>query len=379
MANPTSTPPRPSAVAKWLPRVTRLLVAVGMTAVVGWLLLALAGTFHHKTPEISPTSAARFLSDETVAEVTKIRRPRFETAVGTIKPVHEASVAAKLLARVTEVRVKAGQAVTEGEVLVQLDDADLQARLKQAEAAVTSARAKKEQADLDFNRTKQLFEKKVTTKADFDQADAAKQSATADWQRAQQLLNESQILLAYATIVSPLTGTVVDKKVEVGDTVTPGQTLLTLYDPTHMQMVASVRESLALRLKVGQQLPASLESLGYECEATVSEIVPEAQSASRSFTVKVTGPCPPGVYSGMFGRLKLPLDEEELVVVPDAALQRVGQLTMVDVVGENNRLERRSVQLGRELARGHEVLSGLVPGEKVALPAANDSARKESR
>ena len=62
-----------------------------------------------------------------------------------------------------------------------------------------------------------------------------------------------QATLDWATIRSPIDGTVIDKKVDVGDTVTPGQMLVTLYDPKRMQLVATVRESLAHRLKVGQE------------------------------------------------------------------------------------------------------------------------------
>jgi RND family efflux transporter MFP subunit len=307
-----------------------------------------------------------------VAEVQLVRRPRYETAVGTIKPVHEASVASKLLARVVEVTVKAGQAVAKDEVLVRLDDSDLKAREQQAQAALDAAEARLKQAMADFERAEKLIAQNAIARADYDKAEAALSTANADLERARQALSESQVVLGYATIVAPLGGIVIDKRVEAGDTVSPGQILLVLYDPTHMQMVATVRESLALGLKVGDQLPARLESLGYECEATISEIVPEAEAASRSFTIKVTGPCPPGVYSGMFGRLLIPLAEEELVVVPRAAVHHVGQLTMVDVVSDG-RLHRRSVQLGREVDSGYEVLAGLVPGERVALAPGSSS------
>ena len=126
---------------------------------------------------------------------------------------------------------------------------------------------------------------------------------------------------AYATVRAPLSGRVIDKKVNAGDTVSPGQMLVTMYDPSHMQMVACVRESLALRLKIGEQVPARLDTLGYDCHSTVSEIVPEAQAESRSFHVKVTVPCPPNVYSGMFGRILIPLEDEDLLIVPAAAVR----------------------------------------------------------
>ena len=66
---------------------------------------------------------------------------------------------------------------------------------------------------------------------------------------------------------APISGRVVDKKVNAGDTVSPGQALLTMYDPSHMQLIATVRESLALRLKVGQQVPAGSIRSDYECHA----------------------------------------------------------------------------------------------------------------
>jgi hypothetical protein len=140
-----------------------------------------------------------------------------------------------------------------------------------------------------------------------------------------------------------------------------------LYDPTKMQLVATVRESLAQRLAVGQTLRARLETLAHDCEGTISEIVPEAEAASRSFTVKVVGPCPPGVYSGMFGRIEIPLDEETLLVVPAKAVLQVGQLDMVDLVVDGALL-RRSVRLGRRLDEGYEVLAGLKANDRVALP-----------
>jgi RND family efflux transporter MFP subunit len=343
-------------------------IAVGLTAAAGvvLLLLILAGVFREKVNGESSVRHAEAVGDLPLAEVRSITRPRFETAVGTVKPIHESSLASKLLARVVEVNVKAGQAVSEGDVLVRLDDADLQARLKQAEAAETTAVARQEKAEAAYQRASRLIQTNAISQAEYDRAVAERKAATSDLERARQAVREARTVLDYATISAPFSGIVIDKQVESGDTVTPGQVLLTLYDPTRMQMVASVRESLAQRLKVGQTVPAELEALGHQCQATISEIVPQAEAASRSFAVKVTGPCPPGVYSGMFGRLMLPLDEEALIVVPAGAIRRVGQLTMVDVA-EDGSLERRHVQLGRKIDDEYEVLSGLRPGEQVVL------------
>lgn len=359
--------------------VKHLVLAAVLISLLTLILLAVAGVFHGKiTTEIRQPTVAD-LGNLPVAEVRTLRRPRYETAVGTVRPVHETAVASKLLARVIEVKVKAGQPVTRDEVLVRLDDAELQARVRQAEAAFSAAVSARDQAAADLRRAQRLLEGKAIAPAEYEQIETTYRTAVAAAERAEQAVREAKVLLDYATLRAPMTGIVIDKRVEVGDTVTPGQVLLTLYDPSQMQMVVTVRESLAEQLKVGQKVRGRLEALGYECDATVSEIVPEAQAASRSFTVKVTGPCPPGVYSGMFGRIFIPLEEEELVVIPEEAVIRVGQLEMVDVVKEG-RLQRRSVQLGRRIAADtpvsasepgaqalREVLSGLRAGEKVVL------------
>jgi membrane fusion protein (multidrug efflux system) len=358
-AGSLSPPKGPSRLYKWL-------LALAMTAVVTLMLLFHAGVFHEKVPSEAMVEVSRSAEGLKTVAAKVLKRKRYETAVGTIKPVHESAVASKLLAKVIETNVIAGQLVSEGQVLARLDDAELQARLKQADARLTNATVQRDQSATELERAKQLKEKNAISRADFDAAESRMKSSEAEVEQATQSVREAQVMLDHATILSPMTGTIVDKRVEVGDTVTPGQVLLTLFDPTHMQMVASVRESLAMTLKPGQLLPTRLDSLDIDCEATVSELVPEADVASRSFTVKVTGPCPPGAYSGMFGRLKLPLVDEEVLVIPQESVSRVGQLTMVDVVMDNH-IYRRNVRLGRTLDVGLEVLSGLSEGELVVV------------
>lgn len=365
---PTS---EPNAASRNWPSPGKIVGSAVAASGLILLLLALAGLFHGKVPNEQPEIAEQDAKKSVVAEVRLLRRPRYETAVGTIKAVHEAAVASRLLARVVEVNVKAGQAVQQDDILVRLDDKDLLARHRQAEAAWESAKANLENATAEFARAKRLWTGKAISQQEYDRALTALRTAEAEVTRTENAVQESRALLGYATVKAPLSGVVIDKKVEVGDTVTPGQTLVTLFNPGKMQMLVSVREALALKLHVGQKVPGRIEALDRDCEATISEIVPEAQAASRSFTVKVVGPCPPGVYSGMFGRIYIPLEDEEIVVVPAAAVKRVGQLEMVLVV-EEGKLRRRHIQTGRVLGADVEVLAGLRPGDRVAVAASKE-------
>jgi RND family efflux transporter MFP subunit len=356
----------------WLPWLRYVAVGVAFAAGIALLMLWLAGKFSPKVPVRQAASQPANWQPPAGAGVVAARTvklPVTESAVGSIRAVHETAVASRLLAKVVDLQLTAGQRVKQGEILVRLDETDLKARLQQAQAGVSRAQAAFEQAVPEEKRLTELRQSGGGSQVEYERAVAARKTAEAEISRAQEQVYEAQTVLGFATIRAPMDGVVVDKKVDVGDTVTPGQVLVSLYDPTHMQLVASVRESLAHRLSVGQQIGVHVDVLDKTCGGQVSEIVPEAQSASRTFQVKVTGPCPPGIYTGMFGRLLIPLDEEAVVVIPQAAIHNVGQLELVDVV-EDGQLRRRAVRTGRTVGDDREILSGLREGERVLLSRA---------
>jgi RND family efflux transporter MFP subunit len=358
--------------ARW---TIRIVVFIAFSAGVVALMLLLAGKFTEKVPASAdaPRSAAA-IPAENVAKVRLIRLPVYESAVGTIRSVHETTIASKLLARVIEVNLKAGQGVRAGDVLVRLDNTDLAARFQQAKAAAAAADAAYKQAVSDEKRSAQLRKNNVVSQQEYEKNQTAVASTSAELSRTQEAVKEMQAMLDWATIRSPIDGIVTDKKIDVGDMVSPGQVLLTLFDPKQMQLLASVRESLTQQLKVGQKIGVRIDVLKKLCSGTISEIVPESQSATRSFQVKVTGPCPTGIYTGMFGRILIPLQDEDIVVVPRRAVRNVGQLELVDVL-ENGRPTRRAIRTGRTLDDDMEVLSGLREGEEVVVPAATDAIR----
>jgi RND family efflux transporter MFP subunit len=348
-------------------------VYLGFAAVVVVLLLWLAGKFTAKVP-MHPTGAQvqGEASRGRVVPASLIRLPLVEPAVGTIRAVHETSIGSKLLARVVEVRLKAGQKVKEGEVLLRLDDTDLQAKFQQARAAMAAAEATRSQAAVDEQRYERLAKVNAVSRQEYEKAATALRSADAELRRTQEAVKEVQAMLDWATVRSPIEGVVIDKKVDSGDMIAPGQVLVTLFDPNRMQLVASVRESLAHRLQLGQSIGVKVDGLGKQCSGTVSEIVPEAAATSRSFQVKVTGPCPAGVYTGMFGRILIPLKEEEVLVIPRQAVRNVGQLELVEVV-DRGHTSRRSIRTGRTIEENVEVLSGLREGEQVLIPESEAS------
>jgi len=350
------------------------LTAAGVLVVFGAgiveLMLWLAGAFRPKVAAAAGTEdGGRPVGLGRLVEVASRVIPLEETAVGTIQPVHRVELASRLLARAVDVTVSAGQHVDQGEVLVRLEDTDLRARLAQAVSGVAQAQAVLDQARAEEARLRSAFERNAVAGIEMDRAVFALKGAEAGLARAKQAQTEAETVMEFATIRSPIEGTVVDKRVNTGDTVSPGQVVVTLLDPTRMQMVASVRESLSRQLRVGGSVSVRVDVLDHACCGIVSEIVPEAEGSSRTFQVKVSGPCPEGVYMGMFGRLTIPVGEEVVLLIPREAVRTVGQVECVDVaLGEVR--ARRAVRLGRAMGDQVEVLSGLRPGERLVIDPA---------
>ena len=122
-------------------------------------MLWLAGKFSPKVPMTADAGQTQASPIEgQVVTVQLVRLPLSESAIGTIRAVHETTIGSKLLARVVEVNLKAGQKVKAGDILVRLDDTDLRAKLQQSNAAVASIEAARAQAAADEKRYASLIE-----------------------------------------------------------------------------------------------------------------------------------------------------------------------------------------------------------------------------
>jgi membrane fusion protein (multidrug efflux system) len=348
--------------------VAAILGLAILVVIIAWL----SGAFEKVEPGRGEVVAAAIRAP--IAEVELRMVPRITRAVGTIRAVHETAVGSRLLAHVERVYVFAGQSVEKGQILIELDKADIEARQRRAHANLEAAQARLSKAREDLDRVTELSRGEAATQREVYDAQRAVEVAEADVNAAGQAMAETDVQLEYATVRSPITGIVIEKFVEEGDLARPGETLVTLYEPNRLQLVAPVPERLALGLSVGDTVEVEIEAIGMRCRGQVSEIVPQASPASRSLMVKVTGPCPPGVLSGMFGRLLIAEGERRQLLVPATAVRQVGQLEMVQVVteaeneerGEGGAITRRQfVRTGERVDGKVEILAGLEPGERV--------------
>lgn len=342
-----------------------------LVLVVAWI----SGFFETKvTPGEASGGRGRQASGLATDVVREVSRDYVEAAAGTVRAASRSVISAKVLATIDAIHVTAGDDVEPGDVLVTLKSQELEARLNQAREALVAAQAAEQEAESDFRRNERLMQSRSVSQQEFDTAQSRWNVAQADRRRAEQALREAEITLSWATIAAPKRGRIVDRLAEPGDTAQPGSPLLTLYDARSLRLEAPVMESLALTLETGQSLIVHVDSLGEDLVATIDEIVPQADSASRSFLIKATLPENPRLFEGMYGSLQIPAGTRRHLCIDAKAIHRIGQLEFVDVVRSDQTLQRRLVRTGQMGMPGRvEVLSGLVAGETVAVTGAADT------
>lgn len=345
----------------------RALEAAAGLVVIGLAVVWLSGGCGERIPpgETGP------LEGEAPAGVAVVEHrigPGIEWASGAVESARRTAVSSRILARIEEIRVSAGSEVTEGDVLIRLDARDLDARSGEAGEALRSARAKLSLARTEQERMAKLVAQGVESQQRLDRAESDLRVARAEVNRLEASQRESRTGVSFAEIRSPVSGRVVDRLAEPGDTAVPGRPLLRIYDPTVLRVEVPVRESLAVRLAVGAPLKVQIPSLEEEFEGVIDEIVPVAEPGARTLLIKARIPYDERLFAGMFARAALPAGERARLVAPERSVERVGQLEFVMVVGEGGP-ERRMVTTGPRLEEGLiEVLSGLAAGERVALP-----------
>lgn len=353
--------------ARAIAALRALAVMTGVTLLVLWM----SGFFGAKIPP-GTGDDGRFVlaADIALVPVEEQRVAVVEEATGTVQAQRKTTVSSRILATITDIPVRAGDAVRRGDVLVRLDAADLASRREEAQRAIEATTATQRRTQADLQRARQLVAKGVMSRAEFDQVEAAARVADAEMAGASEVQQRARINLEYATIVSPVDGRVVDRLAEPGDTATPGAPLMALYDPTALRVEVAVRESLVHQLALGQAIQIQIDS--ETIEGVVDEIVPQAEPGSRTFLVKVGLAYREGLFTGTFARVLLPAGERLRWLVPASAVQNVGQLDFVYVAADG-RAERRMVTLGMTTADGHvEVLSGVRPGEQVVFSPDDD-------
>ena len=338
-------------------------------------------------------------------------------ATGTVRSRTTSVLSSKVMGTVRAVHVREGDRVRAGQVLVEIDDRDLAAGLRKAQAglreaenaldeveraiaaaqsATAAAEANQALAASTFARYRALRERRSVSQQEFDEVQARYKAATAEAERAGQMLASlrakknqvlaridqaradiaaAQVTVGYARVVAPINGIVTDKHAEVGMLAVPGAPLVTVEDDAHYRLEVTVEESSVGKIHPGDPAQVVIDAFGdRELTGRVAEIVPAADPASRSYTVKIDLPMEGGkdgtpslLRSGLYGRARFTVGQKQTLLIPQRAIVHRGQLIGVYVLDESNIARLRLIKTGKPYGERIEVIAGLSEGERIVV------------
>ena len=277
------------------------------------------------------------------------------TATGTIEPVETVEVGTQVSGKVEKIYVDFNDVVKKGELLAELDKLTLNQNVSRAKASLTSAESQLNYAKLTYDRTKQLYESNAATLASYQEAQNSYTQAQMSKRNAQAAYDQALVDLSYAEIYSPIDGVVLDRAVEVGQTVAASFSTPTLFtlanDLTKMQVEAAVDEADIGQVKIGQRVNFTVDAYTYETfEGSVNQIRMKSTTTSNvvKYTVIISAPNPDlKLFPGMTANVTIITQEETGLAVPAEAFNFTPDEQVLKAIRKADKPEGQKPQGGR--------------------------------
>jgi RND family efflux transporter MFP subunit len=278
-------------------------------------------------------------------------------------------------------KVKEGDRVKKGSLLAVLDAKENLANadaagsaVEEAKRAVDEALARKNLAVTQFERYRNLFKSDVVSRQEFEVKETEKELAIQGVARAQARLKQAQeqsksagAVADYTRMLAPISGIITARSADLGATVFPGQPVFTIEDEGGYQLELALPESAVAKIRPGTAVTIAIDAVGSKITASIAEIVPSADPASKTFTAKVPLAVK-GVRSGMFGTGSIAIGAAlDKIAVPRASIVERGAISYLWVVDSANIAKLRIVKTGKSSSDRTEIISGISAGERIAV------------
>ena len=337
-----------------------------------------------------------------------------QTVLGsTVIPFREVTLTAQLPGRIVSIKGDVGTMLPKGDFIVKIDDDGLQAKRRRVLAGLDSAQAAFNNARTQYNRelvspkskniagmpgmglpammdvfmTQPMYEmmgdydQDTQRHADLTNSSTMVSQAKSQLMQAQSQLNEIDAALKNSYSIAPFTGMILEKMVEVGDTVQPGKPLIKFGDVSYKRLQAAVPSMMVKSLKEGMLVPVTING-NLSTQAKISQIYPIADPRRHTVTVKFDLRSGVNAAPGMYAEITIPNSrqgQKSVVVIPRSALLKGRSLDSVMRINDEGKTELRLVRLGASQNNGGvEVVSGLKAGDKIVNHPSSNAVSGES-
>lgn len=289
------------------------------------------------------------------AKAQLVTQPLVRAVDASFEAVHQATVSAQVSGRITDITVDVDDFVQKGTVIIRL-------RGKEQEAAYNAAKARFDEAEKEYKRVTDIFQRGLVAKAALDAAEAKFKSAKAALAQASESLENTQIRAPYSGIVTK-------RYVQVGEMATVGKPLIAGLSMEKLRAVVELPQSLIYAVRQRKKAWVLVGKDGQTRLAAESlQISSSSDPQTHTFTVKLNLPSGDhGVYPGMSTKALFMVGEEQQLAIPKVAVARRSEVTGVYLKTATG-LQFTQIRLGDEVdANLIAIQAGLKAGDEVVL------------
>ncbi|MEO1968969.1 MAG: efflux RND transporter periplasmic adaptor subunit [Sphingomonadaceae bacterium] len=352
------------------PRSTRRVIII--VALVLAAIVALAFYMHSRSGEATPAA-----DQSSQLPVVTVMEPGRSSVQGTINATGTLSARREIPVgvvgeggRVVSVRVDQGSWVKKGQILAVIDRSVQTQQAAGAAAQIQVARADAKLAQDNLDRALQLVDRGFISKANVDQLTATRDAAVARVKVAEASYRELLARNARLNIVAPVSGLVLTRNVEPGQTVSPGaQPVFTMAENGQMELDAQLGEQDLTKVGVGTQVQVTPVGQDKTYTGQVWQVAPTIDAQTRQGTARVSLNYAPGLRPGGFATAVFQSGAVDAPMLPESAVMSDENGSYVYVVGKDDKVVRRPVKTGLVTDKGIAITSGLTGNERVVLRA----------
>ena len=316
--------------------------------IAGAVVMAAGCGSNTKKAEAQPEAVVEAVPTVSVAQVSKREVPQIATYTSTVQPYVKNNIVPQAGGRITKINVEIGDFVKEGQILAEIDKAQLQ----QAQLSLKNQ-------EVELARLKSLYEAGGLSKSDLDAIEL------------QYNVTKTQVenLLENTVLRSPINGVVTARNYDVGDMCSMSAPIFTVEQIIPVKLLVGISESDYSKVKKGDSVEIKADAVPDKTfYGKISRIYPTIDPATRTFTVEVVVQNNyRTLRPGMFVRAAVNFGTNNNVVIPDVAVvkQQGSGERFVYVLNPDNTVTYQKVVLGRRMGAEYEVLEGLTDGAKI--------------
>ena len=306
-----------------------------------------------------------------------------------MKGQNDVTVTPQVSGQLVKICVSEGQQVKQGQTLFVIDSRNAQLELEAAEANLQAALAQENSAKLEYESNKNLYEKKIVSSYMLNNSENSYKQAQAAVAQARASVNRAKVNLGFCTITASVSGIIGEIPVRAGDQVSPATQLTMLSGNTTMYAEISVTESViegmvqeGMNISDKEKYLANLpdatfimkNGTEYPHKGRVHSMTGVVNAATGSLTLKVSFPNPEGhLYSGIQGTVVIKFDEKDLIVIPQNAVIRLQDKSLVYKVKADSTATATDVTT-QDTGNGKDfiITSGLNVGDRIVTTGANN-------